>query len=233
MNGERPSRWKSPWLWIGLSCGVLVLGVVGLIVVVNLALFKSFRETRERIREDRIRQERPLQALETLVTKDPDVKVVARDDENRRITLQNGKTGERFVLAEGDEQRLTIQSGPEEVDLQWGRYDGELRLGTAAGAPPSWVPMRPEMTLRPMYAGSAGGVESGGAVVIADASFEEIYRRFEAELARGGLSVLASGPSLSASSPDSRRSVFLSPLPGRPQRALLSWSELVRESEEE
>jgi hypothetical protein len=232
MEGERPSRsrWKSPWLWIGLSCGVLILGFV-VIVLLNLAVFLGYRQMRGRIREEPV-----LLAAEVMARRDPDVTVVSRDEENHTVTLRNQKTGERFVLGQTEQNQLRIQTDVGEVIPQAGGVwlsrnpEEKLLLGSAAGPPPSWVPAPayPGLKLRPVYALAAGGVDSGCAVVIPAGPVQEFYRRYQDELARRGFQVLPAGESLSASAPDLRSSLFLSPSPqGGPPGVLLNWSRLA------
>ncbi|HEX9943491.1 MAG TPA: hypothetical protein VGG03_15875 [Thermoanaerobaculia bacterium] len=237
MNGKRPAPpvWKSPWLWIGLSCGVLVLGVGGCFAVFNFMMFKSYREVRSRIREEPV-----LMAAEMAVRKDPDVVVVSRDQEAHTVNLRNRKTGERFVLGQEGKEKLRIHTEAGEVIAHFagpggllpGSRDPEVRflLGSAAGPLPSWVPVAPGVKPRPVYVLTAHGVTSGCSVAVPSGPVEDVFPFYRRELDRKGFTVVPSGDAfVSSSSPDMRSSLYVSPIVvqgGRPG-VLLTWSEMA------
>ena len=226
-EGPRPALWKSPWLWIGLSCGVLALAV-GIVVLISLFPLISYYKpggTRERLRN-----ETTLFFAEMAARKDRDVEVVSRDTKLHTVTLRNQKTGERFVLGQTAEDKLRIQAAAGEVvlDVSKPRPHWALWLGSAASpAMPSWVPVSPGTPPRPVYALDTGEVVSGGSILMPAGPAEDVLAFYRAELERQGLE-LVPGDSLSASSPDFSSSVFVTPTMQKGRSGLLLvWSQMA------
>lgn len=219
----RPPRWKSPWFWIGLSCGVLALGALGFLVAMGFSVYK-YREARSRVRT-----EPALIYAEIAIRKDPNVTVVSRDRRLQTFTLRNQKTGERFVLGMGGEDKLRIQTEAGEVVPDFSPRDPSwtLRLGSAAGPLPSWVPVPPGSRPLPLYALQTGKVVSGCSVLFPSGPVEDVFAFYRGELERKGFT-LVPGDSLSASSPDFSSSVFVTPTEQRGRSGLLlTWSEMA------
>lgn len=218
----RPSWWKSPWPWIGLSCGVLVVGVVGVFVAVNFLMYKGYQRAKERIVAD------PVMVAERIALKDPNVKVVSRDLKLHKVTLSNQKTGERFLLEQAGKDKLRIQTDAGEVVPDFSRPQAPwlLGLGSAAGPMPAWVPVPPDTKPRPLYALATGEVVSGCSILFPAGPVEDVLAFYRAELERKGFT-LVPGDSLSASSPDYSSSVFLTPTEQKGRSGLLlTWSEM-------
>ena len=225
-ENRRPPLWKSPWLWIGLSGGVLVLGA-GIIVLLNLFAFANY--VRPGGARDRIRNEPNLLFAEMAARKDSNVQVVSRDSKLHTVTLRNQKTGERFVLGQTEEERLRIQTEAGEVVLDISRLlpDWALRLGSAAGPQPSWVPAPPGTRPRPLYALDTEKTASGCFILFPSGPVEDVLVFYRGELERQGLK-LVPGDSLSASSPDYSSSVFVGPTQqGGRSGLLLTWSRMT------
>lgn len=231
MSGPRPSRWKSPWTWIGLSCGVWVLIGLMIFVFVSLRTLNRYSEVRGRVREEPV-----LIAAEMVALKDRDLKVVSRDPKGHTVTLRNQKTGERIELGQVGKDRLRIRTEAGEVvpdfagpgALLSGRdREGWLRLGSAAGLPPSWVPAPPGAQARPLYSLRVNGVVSGCFKLTLKGSVKDTLAFYQDELGRRGFAVTPAVGSVSASSPDASSSLFVIPSTqaGRPG-LLLTWSEL-------
>ena len=230
MSGDRPSRWKSPWTWIGLSCAVWVLA--GILVVGGFLMYlgmkaRGYQEIRGRIREEPL-----LVTAEFIARQDRDVKMVSRDPASHTVTLRNQKTGERFVLGQVGKDRLRIRTDVGEVipdftgagALLPGRgREGWLRLGSAAGVPPPWVPVPPGAVARPLYSLRAGAI-SGCFSLTPQGTVENSLEFYREELGRKGFSVLPAVGSVSATSPDSTSSLFLTT---RRSDLLITWSELL------
>ncbi len=223
----RPSRWKSPWLWIGLSCGVLILGV-GLIVLASLIPLASYY--RPGGARERIRNEPVLLFAEMAARKDPNVKVVSRDTKRHTVSLRNRKTGERFVLGQTGEKKLRIQTEAGEVTLDIKPLpDWTLWLGSAADPLPSWIPAPPGLRPRPLYKLRSGQVVSGCSLLLPSGPAEDVFAFYRGELEGKGFK-LVPGDSFSASSPDYSSSIFIGPpvqkvQKGRP-RLFLTWSKM-------
>ena len=221
MNQGRPPLWKSPWLWIGLSCGVLALGALGFLVAMGFSVYKV-RELHGHARTDPV-----LFLAEMAACKDPNVVVVSRDTKLHTVTLRNQKTGERYVLGLTEENRLLIrtEAGEAVPDFSPPRSPWSLRLGSAAGPLPSWVPVPPETKLRPLYAFNTGAVASGGSILLPSRPLEDVYGFYRGALERKGFR-LVPGDLVSASSPEFGSSLLVAPAErGDPSRLLLTWSE--------
>jgi hypothetical protein len=231
MTGDRPSRWKSPWTWIGLSCAVWVLA--GILVVGGVFLYlgmkaRGYQEIRGRVREEPL-----LVTAEMIARKDRNLKLVSRDPASHTVTLRNQRTGERFVLGQVGKDRLRIRTDAGEVvpdftgpgGLLPGRgEEGWLRLGSAAGAPPPWVPVPPGAATKPLYSLRAGAV-SGCFSLTPKGTVESSLEFYREELGRRGFEVLPAVGSVSANSPDSTSSLFLAT---HGSGLLVTWSELPR-----
>jgi hypothetical protein len=227
MNRGRPPLWKSPWLWIGLSCGVLALVLAVFVLFSLVPLIGYYRPGGYR---DRVRNEPTLLFAEMAARNDPNVKVVARDTNLHTVTLRNQKTGERFVLGQtGKDDKLSIRTDAGEVVLDISRPQPNWALGLGSGARPipSWVPASPETKPRALYSLDTGEVVSGCSILTPSGPVEDVLAFYRAELERKGFE-LVPGDSLSASSPDYSSSVFLGPTEQGGQPALLlTWSQMT------
>ena len=155
----------SPWAWIAIGCGGLV--VVGFIVIMALTMFvfnkgkelvteatgsESFQELVEGL------QDNPLKtAAEIAVNANPELDLITTDDEAGTMTFRNNKTGEEATLNFADiaEGRLSVSTSEGEYSLDASDSgeggvtlkgpEGETRLGTSAnlGDVPDWVPVYP------------------------------------------------------------------------------------------
>ena len=225
-ENRRPPLWKSPWLWISLSGGLLAL-VFGVIVLINLVTFAGY--VRSGGPRERLLNEPTLFFAEMAAGKDPNVKVVSRDTKLHTVTLRNQKTGERFVLGQNDEEKLRIETEAGEVVLDISKPDPgwELRLGNATGPMPSWLPAPPGTRPRPLYALDTGRSLSGCFILFPSGPVEDVLAFYRGELERQGLK-LVPGDSLSASSPDYSSSVFVAPTVQKGRSGLLLiWSQMV------
>lgn len=213
-----PKREISPWVWIGASCGVLVLGIGGLVVGGGYFVTRQMREANERVREQ-IRDTTPLLlAAEMKARRNADLRVVSRDPKNRTITFRHARTGERIVLGQTGEEQLRVQVDEGEAILHfvgsggmlnalW-RNDADFLLGTGAGAAiPSWVPRYPDAKLHPIYAFAApdGRGDSGSFITSSRVRFGPVIAFYNERLERLGFRAREeAGAVVSTAHPDGR-----------------------------
>ncbi len=181
--GSAPAKkGMSPWAWIAIGCGGLV--VVGFVVFMALTAF-VFKKGKEMVEdatgsgsvteflEDM--QENPAKTIaETAIRTNPELELVSTDDEAGTITFTNTKTGEEATLnfediAEG-KFSMTTGEGEYKIDATDGGEggvtftgpEGETRFGTSADLSdvPDWVPAYPGATdaQGTMHSVSADGV---------------------------------------------------------------------------
>ncbi|MDX1502510.1 MAG: hypothetical protein R3325_09105 [Thermoanaerobaculia bacterium] len=157
--GAAPAKKKGlPVLaWVAIGCGaILLLAVVGFGALGFFAVKKgkemvqeatgadSFEEFVQELERDPVRT-----AAETAIRLNPELELVATDDDAGTITFRNTRTGEEATL-DYDE----IAQGRFSVSTEEGEYsidssdgvtitgpEGQTRFG--AGETPSWVPLYP------------------------------------------------------------------------------------------
>ncbi len=155
----------SPWAWIALGCGgLLALGAVVFIALGFFAVKKGKEMVEEATGSDSFQeivegfQDNPLKAAaEIAVNANPELDLVATDDEAGTITFRNNKTGEEATLNFEDiaEGRLSMTTSEGEYSLDAADDgeggvtlkgpEGETRFGASAdlGDVPDWVPLYP------------------------------------------------------------------------------------------
>jgi hypothetical protein len=225
-ENRRPPLWKSPWLWIGLSCGVLALGF-GIFLLISLFPFISYFKSGGY--RERIRNEPTLVLAEMAARKDPNVAVVSRDPKLHTVTLRNQKTGERFVLGLTDKDQLRIQTEAGEVVSGVSKIhpNSVLNLGSGAGPMPSWIAVLPDAKPRPVYALDTGEFVFGSSILIPAGPVEDVYAFYRVDLERKGFK-LVPGDFISASSPGSASSLMVTPTEqGGQAGLLLTWTEMA------
>ena len=235
MNAERSSasRWESPWVWIGIGCGVLIL-VGGLLITAVYPLVKKYRELR-----DHVRSAPAMVLAEMMARRSQDLVVLSRDLKNRSITLENPQTGERFLLEQMGEDQLRIRTGAGEMAVRFlgpggiveKGGDTRLLLGSSAGPPPSWIPALPGMKLRALHVFRGRWGSSGMFALDTKVPASEVLAFYREQLSDKGFRVKveerheATGVSQdTASSPDGRMFTIVIIPHGHPE-ILLSYSE--------
>ena len=158
----------SPLAWVAIGCGGII--VVGFVAIVLLGFF-IFQRGRAMVEEAtgsgsvseflEEMQENPAKATaETMIRMDPDLDVVATDDDAGTITVRNSRTGEEATLnfediAEGRFSMTTTEgdysidaSGAAEGGVTVIGPEGETRIGASADLAdvPDWVPRYPGAT---------------------------------------------------------------------------------------
>lgn len=160
----------SPWAWIAIGCGSLV--VLGGIAFVALGVF-VFRAGQEAVEEatggrglgevlEDFRDNPARTGAELVIRANPDLEFISTDEAAGTITFRNTRTDEVATLnfediAEG-RISMTTDDGEVSIDATQGADgapsvtfsgpDGETRLGGAASLDevPDWVPVYPGAT---------------------------------------------------------------------------------------
>jgi len=182
----------SPWVWVAVGCGALLLVVTLVFVVGGLWLFKKGKDF------VRTAEKNPaVAAAKIAAAANPDIEVVSADDAAGTVTLRDKKTGEvitmdakeiqkgKLVFRNEKGEKLTVEGGQGEMRIA--SKKGEMTIG-GEGNVPSWVPLPPGVK-------PSGTVSSQTADRLEGmASFEtslppgEVLRFFEQELGRAGFS---------------------------------------------
>ncbi len=186
MTNGTEKKGLSPFAWIAIGCGGLVLvGVVAVVGVLGFGFFKAKEFVEENVGDPSEvlseLQKNPTKVIaETAIRADPNYELIDSDDEAGTITFRNNKTGEEATMnfqdiAEG-KWSVTTDEGEFKVDANDGGEggvtltgpEGETRIGgsTTLDDVPEWVPLYPDATqTQSAYsAKTAQGV--GGAVTI-------------------------------------------------------------------
>ncbi len=181
--GSAPAQQgTSPWVWVAVGCGgILVVGFIAFLALGLFAVKKGKEIVEEATGTDSFSEfvedmkENPAKALaETAIRTNPELDLVATDDDAGTITFTNTKTGEEATLnfediAEG-RFSMTTDEGEFRVDatdageggVTFTGPDGEARFGASADLSdvPDWVPAYPGATdvTGTMHTSSADGV---------------------------------------------------------------------------
>jgi len=151
--GQPAKKNTSPLVWILAGCGGLI--VIGVIVMLVGGYFvahkvKGFAEM--------AKKNPAMAAAKLAVSFNPNLEIVAEDDEKGTITVRDKKTGEEITMNAEDikQGRLKFKNKKgEEVTLEGSTEAGKEGLkvktdkgtmsfgNTTAEAPPSWVPVYP------------------------------------------------------------------------------------------
>jgi hypothetical protein len=142
----------SPWVWVLVGCGGLI--VVGMIIVgvTGAFLFKKGAEKLEEFAENPVRA-----SVETMVRLNPELELVSTDDAAETMTIRNTTTGEVATFNWSDIQngRFSFESDGKEYTVDGsgaadGRFSVEdesgrevVAVGPGAADVPSWFPQSP------------------------------------------------------------------------------------------
>lgn len=192
----------SPWAWVGISCGGLL--IVGLLLFGALSVF-VFKKAKEVAQEatgsdsfqefvSDLRDNPAKTAAEVAINLNPDLEIVSSDDEAGTITVHNLKTDETATLnfediAEGRFSVTTdegVYSMNADVEGQGGVTlkgpEGEARFGADANVEdlPDWVPLYPGAgEPQGAYRGTSGGVMSGAVSFKTTDAPTEVLQHYE------------------------------------------------------
>lgn len=192
--GPSVKKKLSPWVWVVLGCGTLLLIVLLLSVVGGLWLWKKGKDW-----VGAASKNPAVAAAKLAAAADPDIEVVVADDEEGTVTLRNKKTGQVITLNAKDikEGKLQIfDEKGESVDLETSSSGSSLKLSSKKGqltvgeegSLPPWIPL-PE-GVKPVgffQTESEKGIE-GGASFETEASPSEILAFYREALEEAGLS---------------------------------------------
>lgn len=141
-----PAKKTSPWIWVAVGCGgvllitMLIFLVGGYFVAKKVGKFAKEAE-----------QNPAMAAAKMIAAVDPKIEVVDSDDRRGTITLRNKKTGEVVTLDVNDvkEGRIKFTTDKGEAEIRGDR--GELTITTdkgsatfgGGGSYPNWLPGYP------------------------------------------------------------------------------------------
>lgn len=187
-----------PLGWIAIGCGVIV--VLCLVVLAAAGWF-----VKKKVGEF---QDNPaLAAAKMMVAVNPDLEMVAADEEAGTITVRNKKTGEEVTvdLEEAKEGRFTFKTaeGESTVDFDGGETgergsmtvtgaDGQevLRAGAGAAADmPTWIPVYPGASAQSSYSAQTAEGKAGAIVVSSGDSPDAVLSWYETRLQSDGFKV--------------------------------------------
>ena len=184
----------SPWVWVAIGCGGLLLLVTLVFVLGGLWLFKKGKDF------VRTAEKNPaVAAAKIAAAADPDIEVVSADDEAGTVTLRNKKTGELITMDAKDIQKgrvkfsnekgetLTVQGSEADRKLKIVSEKGEVTIG-GEGKLPSWVPLPPGAKPAGAVHSQTRGRVEGMASFETTQSPAEVLRFYEQELNQAGFS---------------------------------------------
>ncbi len=151
-SGDEPKKKTSPWMWVAIGCGgLVVLVVLVFVLLAGLGLFMA-KDVLEEYGDN------PARAMaEIAIRQDPNLEILGSDETS--FTIRDRSTGEETTIDFEDisEGKLTISTEEGEVRIEaHGEEDtggitvsgpeGEMRIGADASAAdvPSWVPLYPD-----------------------------------------------------------------------------------------
>ncbi len=203
----------STWAWVAIGCGGLI--VVCLVAFLALGAF-VFQKGKEAVQEatgaesweEMVEdlQDNPAKvAAEMVVRMNPDLDLVASDDEAGTMTIRDRRTGEEATLnfedlAEGrfsmttseGEYSLDASAAAEGGGVTMTGPDGEARFGAGAdqGKIPDWVPSYPGATDSESTYWSETATGASGAVTSKTSDdAQTVMDRLEKELEAGGFEI--------------------------------------------
>lgn len=202
-NGSEPAVAKkgmSPWAWVAIGCGVVVLVGVLIAVAAGLFFFKKGSEIAADFKDN------PALAASRLVVKaNPDLEEVEVDEEAGTITVRHRSSGEVVTvsfeeLKEGrlsfstDEGEVTIQTDQESgaLDVTGTNQEGSFRLRAGAAdiaELPDWVPRYAGGEVGGTYLMAQEGGAAGGFQVTTSDPVDVVLEHFRQELKDSGFQV--------------------------------------------
>jgi uncharacterized protein YneF (UPF0154 family) len=217
-----PKKGMGPLGWIAIGCGVIIVlciigfGVMGYFVKRGINKFAK---------------NPTLAAAEMVVTMNPDLEMVSKDEAAGTITVKNKKTGETMTLNASDIKngKVSFKSDKGSMTVDTNAKDGgvfkvtdekghESVISGGAAAPknlPSFVPTYPGGTSQGTFDAVTDEGHSGAFTVSTKDSVEQVMTSYEAQMKSAGLKVQKStfsaagkdGGSVTGKSDDDKKQV--------------------------
>jgi hypothetical protein len=202
-NGSDPAvakRGMSPWAWVAIGCGVVVLVVVLIVVAGSLFVAKKVSDVAADFKDN------PALAAARLVVKaNPDLEEVEVDEKAGTITVRHRSTGEVVTVSFEDlkEGRLKFSTDKGEVTISGDEGNGTFKVegsnqeggfSLRAGAVdiaelPEWVPRYPGGEVGGTYLMEQAGSANGGYQVTTADAVDVVLEHFRKELKDQGFEV--------------------------------------------
>lgn len=202
-NGSQPEVAKkgtSPWVWVAIGCGALV--VLGVVVTLAVGLFvaKKVGDVAADV------QRNPALAAARLVVKaNPDLEEVDVDEKAGTITVRQKSTGEVVTVSfedlengrlsfSTDKGKVTIQADKESgsLNVTGGSDEGSFHLRAGAAdidEVPEWVPRYPSGTVGGTYIVAKDDSSTGGFQVSTSDPVDVVLEHFRQKLKEAGFQV--------------------------------------------
>ena len=212
----------SPVAWIAIGCaGILVLAGIATFVG-GVFIFKKAKNVVQEMEDNPV-----LATARLIAATNPDVELVAADEEAQTVIFLNSKTGEEFTfnykdIEEGkfsftsDQRTYDVDASGEEGRLTVTGDDGTAIMGSGVGLEkfPNWLPVYPGTTAEGTFFTETPDGEMGAYVVQTGDDLETVLDYYAAELEGAGLEMaqrttMPSGAILIARSTDDGRTVSI------------------------
>ncbi len=183
-----PAKKRNVWLWVLGGCGVVtLLGIVAVGVVLYIAYYAASRAVDE-VSKNPVRT-----AAKVIEMADPDIEVVAVDEEKELVTFRNKKTG----------TTMTVSLKELEKQGKSGERTGNPAPSTASqpsSAPPdvgisdrdnlpNWVLVYPGAKVTAKVTSGSGSKVSGSLTLMTRDKPEAVFSFYETRLDGTGFSV--------------------------------------------
>jgi hypothetical protein len=197
-----PPKRTSPWVWVLVGCGSLV--VVGIIIVV-IGGFFAWNKMKEAGINPELMEKQPALATAKLITAmNPEIELVSVDEEKGLITVKEKKTGKlltvdlqeaqkgRIVFKGEGEEELTIEAQGDESTgtIKLKSREGSLTIGGGTAQTfPDWFPSYPGVTAQGSFSADTQEGQAGSFQFVTQDSIEKVIRFYDERLKRAGFKV--------------------------------------------
>ena len=193
-GGPVQKQGMSPWAWVAIGCGGLLV-LCGLVfAVVGYFIYGKAKEVVSEVSED------PIAFTSRIIAEaNPEIELVEADKDNRRVTFRNTETGEEFTFDYEDveEGRFSLTSDGETASIDFDREGEEsgrmtittdegtttYRAGTELEDHPDWLPIYPGANAE------TPEMEAGGFTFETSDSLEDVLSFYTSELESAGLQI--------------------------------------------
>lgn len=177
--GAAAPQKKSPWLWILLGCGGLILLIV--LLLVALFAFGLYKAKQAGLDPDLIRRNPAVAVVKMAIAANPNAELVSIDENRGIVTVRDKRTGKTVTLNFEDVKRGRIS------------FEGEggekVAIGGAAVKLPEWFPSYAGVTPQSTYSVSDATSESAGFQFTTQDSPAQVLEFYESGLKKSGLTV--------------------------------------------